>query len=142
MLKTAFLATGVFASLPDPVVPPCETYQTPDPQEMTINLAHIAELGNNLYDNFMSEGACFRLVEERIYGALQLSDSLLEFGDNFSEHFEKHRNDMLYKERYSKFVKSEFKDAFEVCGNSTCVVESFCGALSTYSTFLHVGMNF
>ena len=82
MLKLAVLATaGIHAQLPDPVIPPCETHEFPDPQELTVNLAYISELGNIFYQDFMDQGWCFKLVEERIYGGLQLSDSLLDFGD-------------------------------------------------------------
>ena len=80
----------------------------------------------------MSQGWCFKLVEERIYGALQLSESLLSHGDKFNSHFDRVRSDALYRDTYSKFVKREFKDAFETCGDSSCVVEVFCGELSKY----------
>jgi len=120
----------VSATLPHPV-PTCTAPKLPNVQK-AITFQEIAKLSRVLESDFRAKGWCFRLVEERIYGALQHSDSLTECDDIYHAFFNGLDKDGVKAQKYAGYVKDEFRTAFDGCDNSTCVIQNFCRKIVDY----------
>ena len=72
------------------------------------------------------------MFQHRIYGSLQYSDDLIDDGNTYKDFYSLIESDSTERRQYSQFVKFAFKEAFEDCQSSACVVEKFCAEYATF----------
>jgi len=69
------------------------------------------------------------MIEQRVYGALQMSRELVTYGTGLLDYFDKLKSDTLERTKYADYMKGEFTEAFSNCDSGKCVVEELCKKL-------------
>ena len=80
----------------------------------------------------MNKGWCFKLIEQRIIGPLQISRDLLQHGAELLNHFDQLKSNAIAREAYAKKLKNGFVEGFENCTEGSCVAAELCLEISDY----------
>ena len=117
--------------IPDPPTT-CSTKPELSTTQKDITSSYINEISNALGNDFLENGPCFQMFQHRIYGSLQYSDALIDDGKTYQDFYMLIESDTTERRQYSQYVKFAFKEAFEDCQSSACVVEKFCAEYATF----------
>merc|ERR1739848_762984 len=74
-------------------------------------------------------GWCLKVIENRIYGSMQLSQSLLNYAGDWLNTWKMVNVDLVMLEAYSRRLQVYFKDAFANCAKGSCIGNKFCKSL-------------
>jgi len=128
---------GPDVTLPMPFKPPsCEKNDANSTESTTLTNKIIKDLGSLIYNDIYAKGDCYHLIRERIYGSLQLSDGLMKNGPKFLDVFDSLNSDPSARDAYGLEVRTFFRDSFDDCDTTSCVVETFCSSLMLDTTAL------
>jgi hypothetical protein len=114
--------------------PKCDQYPEQPAENKTVTINYVYKLGRTLRQDILDQGWCLKMIEQRIYGSLQLSKGLMMYGTGLLDMFEKMRSDAIALTKYGDYIKSAFTEAFSTCDSGKCVVEEMCKAIPNYGS--------
>merc|ERR1711988_884431 len=116
-----------------PVSPPSCGIHDPAPNATKqVTIQYVYNVSRTIQNDIMNQGWCFKLIEQRMIGPLQISRDLMKHGDALLNHFDQLKNDTLARENYAKKLKNGFVEGFESCAEGSCVAAELCAEIADY----------
>ena len=91
-----------------------------------VTMRYITELKNILADDIKALGWSFKLIDERIFGSMQLSPELMTYGPGYIQKFNNIKGDEIERNNFASDLRTKFSESFEEAETAREVMEAFC----------------
>ena len=65
----------------------CNRWPAGETVEREITLSYLNQIANTLEADIINEGWCFKVIKDRIYGSMQMSEDLMTYGPSWVTHW-------------------------------------------------------
>jgi hypothetical protein len=108
----------------------CPTWPAGATVEKTITLQYVTDISDMLRDDIVNQGWCYKVIESRIYGSMQMTAELMSMAPAWIQHFEDVESDLTTRTKYANDIRDAFFNSFTVGNTASSILNNFCEELT------------